>query len=113
MPSARKYRNVPTQFQGQKYDSKAELRRHGELQLLERAGVISDLKRQVPYELAPSVKLYGATRAQPALRYVVDFQYVERGALVLEDTKGIETPMSKTKRHLMKHIHGLDVRLTK
>ena len=51
----RKYRNEKTVVAGLTFDSKAEARRYGELQLLERAGRISDLRRQVPIELAPSV----------------------------------------------------------
>ena len=59
----RKYGNKKTQFAGLTFDSKAEARRYGELQLLERAGLISNLRRQVPIELVPGVKLWGAARA--------------------------------------------------
>lgn len=56
-------------------DSKAEARCYGELQALERMGLISNLRRQVPIELVPGVKLWGAARARPAIRLVVDFCY--------------------------------------
>lgn len=95
------------------FDSKAEARRYSELLLLLRAGEIRDLRRQVVFELVPGVKLWGAKRARPAIRIVVDFQYIENGVTVLEDTKGMETPMSLAKRHLMKALHGLEVRVTK
>ena len=48
-------------------------------------GEISDLRRQVAYELVPSVRFADANRAKPAIRYVADFVYVEKGAEVIED----------------------------
>ena len=109
----RKYGNKKTQFAGLTFDSKAEARRYAELQLLERAGRISDLRRQVPIELVPGVKLWGAVRARPAIRLIVDFCYQERGVTVWEDTKGMETPLSLAKRHIAKALHGIEVRVTK
>ena len=109
----RKYRNEKTVVAGLTFDSKAEARRYGELQLLERAGRISDLRRQVPIELVPGVKLWGAARARPAIRLVVDFCYQEQGATVWEDTKGMETPLSLAKRHMAKALHRIEVRVTK
>lgn len=109
----RKYRNTKTVVDGITFDSKAEARRWGELRLLERAGQINGLERQVSIELAPSVKYEGEARAKPALRIVVDFAYMERGSRVLEDTKGMRTAVFQVKRHLLKAFHGLELRLTK
>ena len=108
-----KYGNKKTQMHGILFDSKAEAARYAQLIILERTGNISKLERQVAYQIVPGVKLWGAKRARPAMRIVVDFRYVENGAIVLEDTKGMETPLSLAKRHLMKALHGLDVRTTK
>ena len=93
----RKYGNKKTQFAGLTFDSKAEARRYGELQLLERAGRISNLRRQVPIELVPGVKLWGAARARPAIRLVVDFCYQEQGATVWEVVAPSLTPDSYTR----------------
>ena len=109
----RKYGNKKTQFAGLTFDSKAEARRYGELQVLERMGLISNLRSQVPIELVPGAKLHGAARARPAIRLVVDFCYQEQGTTVWEDTKGMETPLSLAKRHMAKALHGIDVRVTK
>lgn len=109
-----KYRNVRTALDGLTFDSAKESRRWAELRLLERAGRITELQRQVPYELAPSVKFQESRRAQPPLRLVVDFQYKENGALVLEDVKGGEatrTDAFRIKRHLLLHLHGLHIRI--
>lgn len=119
-----KYRNVKTVVGGIQFDSKREASRWQELKLLERAGKIAGLKRQVEYILAPSVKFEGAKRAQPAMRIKVDFAYQEitrTGAgmswsnNILEDTKSPATVTTAftMRRHLLKHIHGLDIRLTK
>ena len=108
----RKYRNIPTEIEGIRFDSRAEANRWQELKLLERAGLIRDLQRQVTYELIPGVKFEGALRRQPALRLIVDFTYTERDKLILEDVKGVVTPMFTLKRHILKALFGLDVRLT-
>ena len=109
----RKYRNKKTTVDGLLFDSLREAARWQELQLLERAGHIRGLQRQVSYELAPSVKFEGAKRAQPPLRLIVDFAYTEKDRRVLEDTKGFVTPVFTAKRHILKHLTGLDVRVTK
>jgi hypothetical protein len=107
-----KYGAIKTVLDGIKFDSKAEARRWAELRLLERAGQIKDLQRQVKLELVPGCKLHGEDRARPAIRLVVDFRYVERGQEVYEDTKGMETPASRMKRHMAKALLGVDVRVT-
>ena len=71
-----KYRNVPTEFDGMKFASKAEMVRYGELRLLEMAGNISDLECQPLFVLTAGVKYYA------------DFRYVEDGRWVAEDVKG-------------------------
>lgn len=114
MRGVRKYRNKPVVVDGERFDSMHEAKRWQELKLLERAGKISLLERQVPYELAPSVKLAGEARARPAIRLVIDFRYfsAEEARIVIEDAKGYETDVSRIKRHLMKSVHGIDVRLS-
>lgn len=108
----RKYRNQRTVVDGITFDSKREAQRWHELCLVQRAGIISNLRRQVAFELAPGVKFAGAKRAQPALRLIVDFTYRdEHGQQVLEDVKGVVTTAFTIKRHLLKAVHGLEVRL--
>ncbi len=109
-----KYRNRITLVDGIKFDSVAESRRWQELKLLMRAGKISALTRQVPFVLAPSVKFHDSQRAKPALRMVIDFEYFEGGERVLEDVKGMAATKDWIiKRHLLKSVHNLDVRIVK
>lgn len=107
-----KYSNKPCEYNGQKYRSKRELKRHLDLLLLQQAGQIGELKREVPFELAPGAKIDGEKRARPAIRYVADFVYLDlrQNKVVVEDAKGVQTPVYRLKKHLMKTIRGIDVR---
>ena len=113
--SRRKYNNQPTEVDGIRFDSKAEAKRWQDLKLLERAGLITDIRRQQKLELAPSVRIPGESRARPPLRYICDFAYqdLRTNTLVWEDVKGIQTPAFRIKQHLAKSIHGIDVRVVK
>lgn len=108
-----KYGAIKTTVDGIKFDSRAEAVRYTDLKIKQVAGAIKDLQLQPTFILAESVKFDGAKRAKPALRYVGDFSYIENGKRIVEDVKGMETPAFKIKRHLMKSIHGIDVRVTK
>lgn len=73
-----------------KFDSKKEAQRWMELQLLERAGEISDLERQVKVELMGQYRpLF--TRTGLKMNLTFDFRYVENGVLIYEDAKGYPT----------------------
>jgi hypothetical protein len=110
-----KYRNKKTVVDGVTFDSKREAARWSELLLLQRAGQISNLQRQVPIVLAAGVKFEGEARAKPALRLIVDFSYTEAGRDVLEDVKSPATITTafQIKRHLLKALHGREVRLVR
>ncbi len=51
-----KYKNQKCTVNDIEFDSKKEARRYGELLLMERAGTITDLQRQVTFELIPKQK---------------------------------------------------------
>jgi len=107
-----KYGAKKTEVDGIMFDSMAEARRYGQLLLLGKAGHISGLTLQVPFILAPAVILNG--RKKPALKYIADFMYTDMKLckVVVEDVKGVITPLFRVKQHLMKHMHGIDVRIT-
>lgn len=105
-----KYGAVKTQVDGITFASIAEASRYKELKFLERVGQIDSLELQPAYELAPSVKYTGASRAKPALRYVADFRYRDHhGKLIVEDVKGRPTEAYLIKKHLMLSIHGIEI----
>lgn len=99
------------------FDSKKEQRRFQELQILQRAGKISDLRCQIPFELIPEQREpdttgpRGGVRAgkliERSCRYVADFVYEQDGRTVVEDCKGFRTPEYIIKRKLMLWVHGI------
>ena len=91
---------------GQVFDSVKEYHRWGCLRLLERAGKIKDLKRQVKFELIPKQE------GERACYYIADFTYMENGELIVEDCKGFKTDVYKIKKKLMLMEHGIRIRET-
>lgn len=69
-----KYHSKRTEIDGILFDSKKEAQRYQQLKLMERAGVICDLKRQVKYELIPS-QYIGGKCVERAVTYISDFEY--------------------------------------
>ena len=102
-----KYRNVKTVLDGITFDSKAEARRYAQLKIQEMAGEITELTLQPVYELAPAVVIEG--RKRPAIRYKADFEYMRGSHIVIEDVKGVATPVYRIKRHLMMWVLGLEI----
>lgn len=103
-----KYHSTPTEVNGIRFDSKREANRWAELRILERAGKIQKLKRQVKYLLIPSQYRDGKCIEREA-SYIADFVYIKDGHLVVEDCKGFRTPEYKLKRKLM--LERYDIRL--
>ena len=111
MPRRSKYGANKTVMYGIEFDSKKEATRYGELLILQKAGQITDLKRQVKYELIPAQYIDGKC-VERACNYVADFVYYEMPYMnvVVEDTKGFRTPEYIIKRKLMLQKHGLRIK---
>ena len=106
-----KYHNRKVTRDGETFDSVKEYRRFCELRLLERAGAVTDLRRQVKFELIPAQRIDGKV-VERACGYVADFVYMENGRQVVEDTKGMRTQEYRLKRKLMLWVHGIRIRET-
>ena len=91
---------------GQVFDSVKEFHRWGCLRLLERAGRITDLKRQVSFELIPKQD------GERSCSYIADFTYYENGEYVVEDCKGCKTDVYRLKKKLMLFVHGIRIKET-
>lgn len=126
---ANKYYAQKVSIGGETFDSKKEARRWEELNLLLRAGRISDLRRQVKFVLIPAqYERYprygkkgqrikdGTTCVEQACEYIADFVYIEDGKVIVEDVKGYRDPRSAAyakfviKRKLMLERYGVRVR---
>ncbi len=125
-----KYKSRKIIRNGIKYDSVKEYKRYCELSLLAKAGAITDLQRQVPFELIPAQyeeiptgefykrgKLKGKPKTkrvciEQSVVYNADFVYCENSKKVVEDTKSEATKTKDyiIKRKLMLYIHGIKIR---
>lgn len=109
---------------GEAFDSKKEYRRYCELKLLEKAGEISNLERQVEYELIPAQfemvydERKGGYKKGKCLErkccYIADFRYSENGKTVVEDVKGYKNSgaawsLYSIKRKLMLQLYGIRI----
>lgn len=93
-----KYHSQKTEVDNITFDSKKEAKRYTELKLLQRAGIISNLKLQPRYELQPSFKKHDKTYRK--IEYVGDFEYQMNGETIVEDVKGFKTEAYKLKKKL-------------
>lgn len=89
---ASKYGNKITYVDGIRFDSRKEANRYCELKLMEKAGIIHNLKRQVKFPLASK------TAAGNGVSYIADFVYTENGKTIVEDVKGYKTDVYKQKK---------------
>ena len=100
-----KYKNIKTMTSdGILHDSIKEANRWCELNLLLKAKQISDLQRQVKFELIPKQD------GERAVYYIADFVYTENGKKVVEDVKGVRTKEYKIKKKLMLYFHGIRIK---
>lgn len=106
-----KFGAVATVVDGIRFHSKGEARRWAELKLLERAGQISILRRQIPFIL--SVKNFRGGDLIELGKYIVDFSYLDgSGHSVYEDFKGFSTPLGAWKIRHAEAEYGIKVRIT-
>lgn len=115
-----KYGNKKTTVDGITFDSIKEAKRFKELSLMERAGMIQDLQRQVKYILIPAQREPDTVGARGGVHkgklierectYVADFVYQENGQTVVEDTKGFRTKDYLLKRKMLLFFHGIKIK---
>ncbi len=96
-----KYRAKKCVIDGIKFDSQKEGRRYTALKLLERSGTIKDLELQPKYDLIVNGYRVGF--------YKADFRYIENDKLVVEDVKGMKTPIYNLKKKMIKAIYNIDI----
>ena len=92
-----KYRAVKTEVDGITFDSKREAARYMELVLLERAGEISHLELQPKYDCV--------VNGHNSCTYKADFRYFDANGSVVEDVKGMKTPVYRLKKKLVEALY--------
>lgn len=104
-----KYHNIKTVVDGITFDSKLEAKRYGELKLLEKGNLIFGLELQPKFPIVVNGK--------KICTYIADFKYILKTSQpqgvgseeIIEDVKGMKTPIYNLKKKLMKAIHGIDI----
>ena len=102
-----KYGSRKTIVDGITFHSKKEAMRYCELKILERAGSIKELQRQVTFEIHPQfVTEEGVTVKKSC--YIADFVYFDMKLrkMVIEDTKGFCTKEFLKKWKQMQERYG-------
>ena len=115
-----KYRNVKTVVNGERFDSQREAEHWIALKIREGMGEITNLRRQVPYELyAPTRDADGgfSGMAVEICRYRADFDFFENGVHVVCDVKGgtgrrvgTRTQVYELKRRWLERQEGIVIR---
>jgi len=88
-----KYKAIKTTIDGIKFDSMKEGARYKQIKLLEKVGKITELELQPKYDLIVNGKKVGF--------YKADFRYKEDGKLIVEDVKGMKTPVYNLKKKMI------------
>lgn len=104
-----KYGNKKTWVNEIMFDSLREAKRYNELRILEKAGYITDLELQKSFVLITGRRWSDGKKHRDTV-YRADFVYRENGEVIVEDAKGVRTPVYKLKKELMKDIYGIEIR---
>lgn len=111
-----KYGAKKVDYKGEKFDSVKEFSRYNELKMLQQAGEISGLKRQVKYVLIPKQNDPDTGRLlEREASYIADFVYKDKktGETVVEDVKGYTHGTAygifAIKRKLMLQVYGIKI----
>lgn len=96
---------MPVTEGGLKFDSRGEYARWVDLRMMEKAGLITDLRLHPRYKLT--------AHGSHICDMIPDYQYRENGRLVVEDHKqpATITPEFKLKAKLLLAEHGIEIRI--
>ena len=92
-----KYRAIPIQIDGMRFDSKMEGNYYLILKDMQAKGEIKFFLRQVPFHLPGNV------------RYVCDFAVFDENGVQFVDVKGFETPAFKIKKKQVESIYKVKI----
>lgn len=93
-----KYHATRTGVDGLTFDSKREAARWLFLKDRAKRGEITNLRRQVKFDLTATSRGSNNVGFQLVGRYLADFTYIEDGTLVVEDSKGMKTDLYRWKK---------------
>ena len=106
---------------GETFDSRKEADRYDELLILQQAGEIKNLQRQVKFTLIPEQRendrrgprggVIKGKLVERSVNYIADFVYEDArtGETVVEDVKGIRTKEYTIKRKMMLYLYQIRI----
>lgn len=118
MKRPHKYRAVPTEVDGIRFDSKREAAVYAQLRLRERAGEISGLELQPVFPLVIDGEPVRGLPAKngrrgPPLSYTADFAYFDGQRRRVVDVKGMDTQLARFKRAIVQHIYKVEIEVVR
>ena len=102
-----KYKAKKVEYNGIKFDSKFELECWIYLEELAKEDKISNLQRQVKFEIIPANSVYRA------LNYVADFTFFVKDKYIVADAKGLVLPEFKIKQKIFFDKYGNQIYIFK
>jgi hypothetical protein len=110
MAYGNKYHNTKVIYNGIKFDSKKEMQRYKELELLESTDYICNLELQKKFLLQDGYTNAKGKKIRP-IYYIADFYYYDYidNKWVVEDTKGVRTEVYKLKKKLFEYKYNLTI----
>ncbi len=102
-----KYRAKKTEVDGIMFDSKKEAKRY---EVLRDDETIKDLELQPKFDLlVTNIETGALTKVG---YYKADFRYSLNGEVIIEDVKGVKTPIYNLKKKMIKGIYDIDIKET-
>ena len=107
-----KYNARKTVVDGIKFDSKMESQMYQQLKVLEKAGVIKNLKLQPEITLQPAFEDYTGKKTR-AIKYRADFSFYDNDLdrFRVVDCKGYKTAVYKLKKKMFDYVHRNEIHL--
>lgn len=96
-----KYNAKKVVHDGHKFDSIREGKRYLELKILERGGEIKNLELQPRFDFELNNVKMGF--------YKADFRYIDNGVSIVEDVKGMKTPVYNLKKKMLRAHYGIEI----
>ncbi len=96
-----KYRAKPVVIDGIRFASTKEGARYTELKMLQKTKKIYGLILQPKFPITINGKL--------CFKYAADFEYMEKGKRIIEDVKGVLTPVYRLKKKCVEAAYGVKI----
>jgi len=103
-----KYFNKKVEINGELIDSKKEAGVYMKLLMKQRAGLITNLERQVRFDYTITFAANGKEWKKTGF-YRADFTYNENGQFIVADAKGMRTAEYNRKKKIMKKLYNIEI----